>query len=141
MTNVRGSGPARLSPAISKNSIKKPLTEKAGVWYYSAMINDNPMYEKYVEVSWCPADVKEMRPDWSDEKCQEMLGKVSNYFQDSFIESGWEILEIHLAMQEQEDEELCDECGEPMGDDQSPNVKTMCVYCEDEMLGVSNEIN
>ena len=97
------------------------------------------MYEKYVEISWCPADVKSLRESWSDEKCKEELFRISRWLEDRLIELGYDVMEDLLDFEE--DEELCDECGEPMGDDQSPNVKTMCVYCEDEMLGVSNEIN
>lgn len=67
------------------------------------MIKDNPMMEKYVIVSWCPADVKDMRPDWSDEKCQEMLYKVSKYFEGRLIDSGWDILDFLLEFEEKGD--------------------------------------
>lgn len=59
-------------------------------------MNDNPMYEKYVEISWCPADVKELRPDWSNEKCAEELFRVSRWFEDRLIELGYETLEFFL---------------------------------------------
>jgi hypothetical protein len=62
--------------------------------------NNNPMREKYVEVSWCPADVKDIYPEWSDEKCMEILNKVSGYFEDRWIELGWEVLETHLDLEE-----------------------------------------
>ena len=73
------------------------------------MINDNPMYEKYVETSWCPADVKALYEHWSDEKCQDMLFKVANYLEDRLIELGWQVLEDLIAMQEDIDEDLADE--------------------------------
>ena len=69
------------------------------------MTNTNPMMEKYVEISWCPADVKSLYEHWSDEKCQEMLFKISNYFEDRLIESGWEIMEILLDMMNDEEDE------------------------------------
>jgi hypothetical protein len=64
------------------------------------MSNNNPMMEKYVEVSWCPADVKDIYPEWSDDKCIEMLNKVSRYVEDRWIELGWEVLETHLDLEE-----------------------------------------
>lgn len=67
------------------------------------MIKDNPMMEKYSIVSWCPADVKDMRPDWSDEKCQEMLAKVSGHLEGRIIDSGWEILDFLLEFEEKEE--------------------------------------
>ena len=63
------------------------------------------MMEKYVQVTWCPADVKAIREDWSDEKCMEALDKVAGYFEDRLIESGWEILEILLDMEYGYDDE------------------------------------
>lgn len=68
------------------------------------MINDNAMMEKYVVTSWCPADVKELT-GWSDEKCQEMLFKVSNYMEDRLIELGWQVLEDLLDMYNEEEDE------------------------------------
>lgn len=68
-------------------------------------MNDNPMMQKYVEVSWCPADVKAINEHWSDEKCMEALDKIASYFEDRLIESGWEILEIFLDMHYDEDED------------------------------------
>lgn len=62
------------------------------------MIKDNPMMEKYVTISWCPADVKELRPDWSDDKCMEALANVGGYLEDRSIELGWEVLETLLDM-------------------------------------------
>lgn len=57
------------------------------------MENDNNMMEKYAEISWCPQDIKEMYPHWSDEKCMKVLGSVSGYLEDRSIELGWEVLE------------------------------------------------
>jgi hypothetical protein len=60
----------------------------------------NPlMREKYVEVSWCPEDVKAIHPEWSDEKCMQALDKIAGYFEDRWMESGWELLEMHLDLQ------------------------------------------
>ena len=63
------------------------------------------MYEKYVEVSWCPADVKSMYPHWTDEKCANVLDAVSGYFNDRQIELGWEVLEVLISDYDEDEEE------------------------------------
>lgn len=68
----------------------------------------DPMMEKYVEISWCPADVKALYGHWSDEKCQDMLFKVCNYMEDRLIELGWSVLEDLLDLQGDIDEDLAD---------------------------------
>lgn len=51
------------------------------------------MNEKIVTISWCPTDVKQLYPHWSDEKCVEILDTISGYLEDRSIELGWEVLE------------------------------------------------
>ena len=63
------------------------------------MINDNPMMEKYVTISWCPADIKELRPDWSDEQCMQALAHIGGYLEDRSIELGWEVIEDLLNLE------------------------------------------
>lgn len=69
------------------------------------------MNETYVEIRWCPADVKSIREDWSDEKCMEALDKIAHWFEDRSIELGWEALDNLLNMEygydndEEEEEE------------------------------------
>ena len=67
------------------------------------MIKDNPMMEKYVVTSWCPADVKELT-GWEDEKCKEALDTISGYFEDRLIELGWEVLENLLDIYYKEED-------------------------------------
>ena len=62
------------------------------------MINNNPMMEKYVTISWCPTDVKAARPDLTDAECMEALEKVGGVLEDRSIELGWEVLENLLYM-------------------------------------------
>ena len=62
-------------------------------------MNENPMYEEYVKVSWCPQDVKSIYPELSDEKCQQLLENVSGYLEDRLIELGSETLEMLLEME------------------------------------------
>lgn len=63
------------------------------------------MYNKIVETAWCPADIKSIRPEWSDEKCIDALVNISSWFEDRLIESGWDILEILLDMEYGRDED------------------------------------
>ena len=61
------------------------------------MTNNNPMMEKYVQISWCPADVKAINEHWSDEKCMEVLSEIGGYLEDRSIELGWDVLETLLS--------------------------------------------
>lgn len=69
------------------------------------MINNDPMMEKYAEVAWCPADIKALNEHWSDEKCQEMLFKISSYLEDRLIELGWQVMEDLLDLFTEDEEE------------------------------------
>lgn len=68
-------------------------------------MNDNPMMQKYVETSWCPADVKAINEHWSDEKCMEALDKIAPYLEDRLIELGWEVMETLLDMHYDDEDE------------------------------------
>ena len=63
------------------------------------------MYEKYVEVSWCPADVKSMYPHWSDEQCANVLDAIAGYFNDRQIELGWEVLDTLTSSYDVKDDD------------------------------------
>lgn len=63
------------------------------------------MHEKIAIISWCPADVKELYPHWSDEKCVEVLDTVSGYLEERSIELGWQVLEILTSDYDEEEEE------------------------------------
>jgi hypothetical protein len=68
------------------------------------MEKNNPMMEKYVTISWCPADIKAVREEWSDEKCMEVLLDVGGWLEDRSIELGWEVLETLLLDYDEEEE-------------------------------------
>lgn len=57
---------------------------------------NNPMYEPIATITWCPLDVKEIYPDWSDEKCISALESVAGYLEERSVELGWEVLQILL---------------------------------------------
>lgn len=53
----------------------------------------DPMYEAYVTISWCPTDIKSLHEDWSDEKCMDALSEIAGMLEDRSIELGWEVIE------------------------------------------------
>ena len=62
------------------------------------------MYEKIATISWCPLDVKQLYPHWSDEKCADVLDAVSGYLEDRSVELGWEVLENLTSDYDKENE-------------------------------------
>ena len=49
------------------------------------------------QVAWQAGDIQTLRPDWSDEKCNEWLDENEGYIQQAMIETGWEAIEHLLA--------------------------------------------
>ena len=47
----------------------------------------------YARIQWLPVDVKELRPKWSLEKCEDELGGVEKYLACQTTELGWEVLD------------------------------------------------
>jgi hypothetical protein len=45
-----------------------------------------------VIILWVVADIKEVRPDWSDERCEEFLNYYEEDIQEVCIQAGWEII-------------------------------------------------
>lgn len=74
------------------------------MWYITPMKNE-PLFEKYVEISWCPADIKAIRPTWSDEKCMQVLADIGGTLEDRSIELGWEVIESLLDDDYEEEDE------------------------------------
>lgn len=64
------------------------------------------MMEKYVEVSWCPADIKAMRPTWSDEKCMAELERIAKWLEEAQIESGWDSMDFLIEPEEEDEDEV-----------------------------------
>jgi DNA modification methylase len=60
------------------------------------------MRDFYASVSWCAYDIKELRPDWSDEQCVEFLEENEDAIQASMIERGWYALEDIIKRKESE---------------------------------------
>lgn len=52
------------------------------------------------QVAWMAGDIQTLRPEWSDEKCNEWLEENEDYIQQAMIETGWEAIENLLAGEE-----------------------------------------
>ena len=61
------------------------------------MNQSNPMHEKFAVISWCPADIKELYPRWTDQECIDALQRVGASLEDRSIEAGWDILDELLT--------------------------------------------
>lgn len=59
---------------------------------------NDPMREPYATITWCPLDIKNMYPDWTDEQCMEALESVARKLEDRSVEEGWHILDTLLYM-------------------------------------------
>lgn len=58
--------------------------------------------EFHATVSWCAGDIQTLRPNWSDEKCNEFLMDNEDYIQCAMIECGWTAIENLLPAKESE---------------------------------------
>ena len=56
----------------------------------------------YAQVRWCADDVATLRPDWTEEQCEEALSRIEKHLQDRTIELGWEVMDCLLNMDEDE---------------------------------------
>lgn len=55
---------------------------------------------RHAEVSWCAEDIKTLRPDWSDKKCNEFLMDNEDDIQCAMIERGWDAISDLLRWEE-----------------------------------------
>ena len=56
--------------------------------------------EVFAEVSWNSEDVQTLRPDWSEEKCNELLAHASDNIEQAMIERGWSVLKDEIRWYE-----------------------------------------
>jgi hypothetical protein len=57
--------------------------------------------DEMVVIRWSWQDVQSLRPDWSQEKCDEVLGTIAKGLHDRSIELGWEVMETLIEMEGQ----------------------------------------
>ena len=60
-------------------------------------MNDDEM----VVIRWSWEDVQSLRPDWSQEKCDEMLDTIAKGLHERSVELGWEIMETLIEIEGQ----------------------------------------
>lgn len=54
----------------------------------------------FAEVSWNSEDVQKLRPNWSEEKCNELLAQAEDNIQSIMIERGWGVLKDEIRWYE-----------------------------------------
>lgn len=47
-------------------------------------------------IAWCWCDIQSLKPEWTEQKCQNALDIIKKQLKDRSIEIGWEIMEILL---------------------------------------------
>ena len=67
------------------------------------------MNEAYLTIKWCPADIKSLHPDWSDEKCADVLSDIASGLEEASISAGWEAIDVLIHMNNLDDDEGEDE--------------------------------
>ena len=72
-------------------------------------LTQDEMMKPYATIRWCPADIKSLHEEWSDEKCCEVMHNIAGWLEDRSIELGWEVIQTLLWDYEQDDEEDEDE--------------------------------
>lgn len=55
---------------------------------------------RHCQVSWCAEDVREVRPDWDDERCNSFLTDNEDDIQCAMIEAGWEAIRNLIRWEE-----------------------------------------
>lgn len=56
-------------------------------------------------IEWSIDDIKDRRPNWSDEKCNQVLSDLAGYLEDESINAGWEVIDNCLWEYDEEEEE------------------------------------
>ena len=65
-------------------------------------MSEDMLLKFYGTVQWTPHDVKEIRPDWSLDKCDDWLANNAKYIQDALTQAGYQAIED--LMEEDDDE-------------------------------------
>ena len=47
----------------------------------------------YGTVQWTPADVQEIRPSWSLDRCEDWLANNAKYIQEALVQAGYRAME------------------------------------------------
>lgn len=52
---------------------------------------------EFAVVKWRIADIKELRPEWSDDQCIAFLDEIEGNLQDRMIERGWDVIDTMIS--------------------------------------------
>lgn len=52
-----------------------------------------------VVIKWVPEDIKTLRPEWTNEECEDALADAAKSLVDLSIEYGWQVLEANIGFQ------------------------------------------
>jgi len=63
-------------------------------WRYEAAIDKATGQEgRYATASWESGDIKTLRPDWTDGRCQRFLEENQKYITEAMVVNGWVAIE------------------------------------------------
>lgn len=48
---------------------------------------------RYAKVAWSWPDVQELRPEWTQEKCEDWLANNAKYIQEALVQQGFKVIE------------------------------------------------
>jgi hypothetical protein len=63
----------------------------------------------YAHVRWSAIDVKDRKPNWSLQKCEEWLSENEGQIQDDMTERGWDSIDTLLDEEDENEDEGDDE--------------------------------
>jgi hypothetical protein len=61
--------------------------------------------KRYATLSWNPADISALRPNWTEKQCRDWLAANEYRIRERLCEHGWGVIETLLPL-EPEDEEI-----------------------------------
>ncbi len=65
------------------------------------------MTRRYATLSWNPADISALRPNWTEEQCRDWLAANEYRIRERLCEHGWEVIETLLGIHPpKQDEEI-----------------------------------
>jgi len=67
------------------------------------------MRQRYAGITWCAADLKDLRPGWTTKQCNEFLEENEDHIQLAMIEAGSAAISECLPPGNDEDTEEDDE--------------------------------
>lgn len=54
-------------------------------------------HKQFAKVFWTAQDLKESRPDWSEDQCNAFLDSIGEEITDAMIQAGWAVIDSKLS--------------------------------------------